>query len=77
MYFTTKDIKIDENMEQRICAAVLKQLGEHIMNFMVFNIHKSSQALLWRTVTQNGGQILSFIDFQCCNLCISMFNLCI
>jgi hypothetical protein len=23
----TKDIKIDENMEQRICAAVLKQLG--------------------------------------------------
>lgn len=23
----SKDIKIDENMEQRICAAVLKQLG--------------------------------------------------
>lgn len=25
-----KDIKIDENMEQRICAAVLKQLGKSL-----------------------------------------------
>ena len=24
----SKDVKIDENMEQRICAAVLKQLGK-------------------------------------------------
>jgi len=27
----SKDIKIDESMEQRICAAVLKQLGELVM----------------------------------------------
>jgi hypothetical protein len=26
----SKDIKIDETMEQRICAAVLKQLGIHL-----------------------------------------------
>jgi cullin-associated NEDD8-dissociated protein 1 len=26
----TKDINIDENMERRICAAVLKQLGIYI-----------------------------------------------
>lgn len=29
----SKDIKIDENMEQRICAAVLKQLGKDISLF--------------------------------------------
>lgn len=31
----SKDIKIDENMEQRICAAVLKQLGKLVL----YSIH--------------------------------------
>ena len=30
----SKDIKIDENMEQRICAAVLKQLGKNALIYI-------------------------------------------
>lgn len=31
----SKDIKIDENMEQRICAAVLKQLGMLYLRYFI------------------------------------------
>lgn len=31
----TKDVKIDENMEKRICSAVLKQLGNYFTHIFL------------------------------------------